>query len=435
MQGTALSNLSWGRATVEAHNAAGYDAAALGNHEFDWGRDTLRARVAESRFPWLAANLTEASTGRTPPWARAWTMVERGGVRVAVVGIANPKTPEMVMAGRVAGLEFGPMAPAVDRAARQARRAGADFVVVVAHVGAECDAPGQAPEALSSGCEGDLLDAVAALREPVDLVLGGHTHLRVMTGVGRVPVMEAVSYGTAYGVTDLEKRGGTTSVASRAVRAPWAAEVSPDTAVERIVRRWEAGVRPLLARPVATLAEEMPRPDDGHGEYAVGNLIADAFRVAGGAQAGLVNSGAIRRGLPAGPVDYGALYELQPFQNALVVLTASGAQLRAALENAVSTGHVDAHLSGITVRWDPSAPAGRRVKSIRLDGDAEVGDADRVTLAVSEFVALGGDRYASLVDAPRRATGMVDLDALIQHLRAQPQPVRTPRTDRWQAVR
>ncbi|HEU0299784.1 MAG TPA: CapA family protein, partial [Longimicrobium sp.] len=145
LQGTAISNTSWGRATIAAHNAMGYDAAALGNHEFDWGQDTLQARVRESRFPWLAANLFVAGTRRQPEWARPWVMIERGGVRTAVIGIALSTTPEIVLRGRTAGLEFGPEAPAIDQAAREARAAGADFVVVTAHVGAVCEQPGTAP--------------------------------------------------------------------------------------------------------------------------------------------------------------------------------------------------------------------------------------------------------------------------------------------------
>jgi 2',3'-cyclic-nucleotide 2'-phosphodiesterase (5'-nucleotidase family) len=115
LQGTAISNVSWGRATIAVHNAKRYDAAALGNHEFDWGQDTLAARVRESRFPWLAANLFVAGTDRHPEWARPWVMVERGGVRTAVVGIALSTTPNIVMAGRVEGLDFRAEAPAIDR--------------------------------------------------------------------------------------------------------------------------------------------------------------------------------------------------------------------------------------------------------------------------------------------------------------------------------
>jgi 2',3'-cyclic-nucleotide 2'-phosphodiesterase (5'-nucleotidase family) len=432
MQGTAISNLSWGRATIAAHNAAGYDAAALGNHEFDWGQDTLIARVRESRFPWLAANVYVAGTRRQPEWVRPWVMIERGGVRTAVIGIALSTTPEIVLVGRTAGLEFGPEAPAIDQAAREARAAGADFVVVTAHVGASCEQSGTAPAEASAGCRGEILQIADALTEPVDLIVGGHTHRRVLTAEDSIPIVEAASYSLAYSVTDLERRGGRTVVTRQEVRTPFADEVAPDTQVARIVAEWERDVRPRTERVIATLAQPMEREG---GEYALGNLIADALRAQTGAQASLVNTGSVRRALPAGPVSWGVLYELQPFANALVRVEVTGAQLRAALENAVSGATPDAHLSGMTVRYAPAAPAGQRVREIRLDDGRVVDDGDTVTLGLSEFIATGGDRYTSFTQGRMTRTEMVDLDAVIAYLQSLPQPVRAPEVGRWQPIR
>ena len=430
LQGTVVSNLSFGRATVEAHNAAGYAASVFGNHEFDWGQDTLAARVGDSAFPWLAANLYVAGTREHPAWVRPWVMIERDGVRVAVIGAAYSETPELVMAGRLAGLEFGAEAPAIDAAAREARAAGADFVVVAAHVGATCEDAGEAPDELSAGCEGDLLDIVDALREPVDLVLGAHTHVRVMTRVDGVPVAEARNYGRAYSVTDLRRERGRSTVIAREIRVPFADEVDPDTQVARIVAGWQARVEPLVAREVVTLAAPLPEEE---GEYALGNLIADALRHATGAHASLVNTGSIRRGLPAGPVTWGMLFELQPFGNEVVTLEVTGAQLRAALENALSGGRPEAHVSGMTVAWDPSARAGSRVREVRLADGRLVEDDAMLTLALSEFVATGGDEYDVFEPLPMTRSGTVDLDALIAYLRTLPSPVRGPDVGRWMA--
>ena len=249
--------------------------------------------------------------------------------------------------GRTAGLEFGPEAPAIDQAAREARAAGADFVVVTAHVGATCEQAGSAPAEASTGCRGEILEIADALAEPVDLIVGGHTHRRVLTAEDSIPIVEAASYSMAYSVTDLERRAGRAAVLTREVRVPFADEVTPDSQVARIVAEWERNVRPVTERVIATLAQPMER--DGR-EHALGNLIADALRVQTGAQASLVNNGSVRRALPAGPVSWGVLYELQPFANALVRVEVTGAQLKEALENAVSADRPDAHLSGMTVR-------------------------------------------------------------------------------------
>jgi 5'-nucleotidase len=438
LQGSAVSNLSFGRAVIDVHNASGYDAAALGNHEFDWGQDSLAARAGESTFPWLAANVTVIGTDRQPSYARAWTMIERGGVRVAVIGVALEETPQLVMPGRVANLTFASPARAIDRYAREARAAGADFVVVTGHIGAECQRPVErpAPPAVESEeCAGEMMNVVRQLREPIDLFTGGHTHLRVLALAGGTPVVQSWSYGYAYSLTDLEKRGNRTVATRREVRTPWADEVTPDSAVARLVDQWTVETRPILDRTVATLAEELPRPENGLGEFAVGNLLADALRMSAGAEASLVNNGAIRRGLPAGEVNYGTLYELQPFQNAIVTVEATGAQLRQALETAVSTGRINAHLAGLIVSWDPQAPSGSRIRSIRRADGRPVLDSDRIRLALSEFMAQGGDRFEVFRQLPARQSGLVDLDAVLNYLRRQPQPVRPPPGGRWRAVR
>jgi 2',3'-cyclic-nucleotide 2'-phosphodiesterase (5'-nucleotidase family) len=433
MQGTTISNLSGGRAAIEAMNAAGYDAAALGNHEFDWGLGALRARIRQSRFPWLAANVYVAGTTRNPEWVRPWMMIDRGGVRTAVVGVALVSTPRVVMAGRVAGLDFGPEAAAIDRSVRQARAAGADFVVVAVHDGAWCETPGSAPAEESAGCHGDLLDVVRAVTEPVDLVLGGHSHRRVLTSVNGIPVLEAAAYSSAFATVDLERRGGRTLVTRRSVQAAWADSVTPDTAVARIVAGWDRRARAVSERPVATLAAAL---DTVGGDYALGRLMADAYRRAGHAQAALVNNGSVRRGLPAGTITFGDLYELQPFQNRIVVQQVTGAQLRAALENALGReGKPDANVSGLAVTFDPSAAAGSRVRSIRLDDGPEVHDGDRLSLASSEFVATGGDGFVSLRQSRMRSTGMVDVDVLVAYVRSLPQPVAASNQRRWTSIR
>src|SRR5262245_18842680 len=97
MQGTPESNFFFGRPSVSVLNALGVDAAALGNHEFDWGIDSLRARRSEMRYPLLAANVFERATGKRPAWVRPWAIVERDGVRLGVIGFVTPDTPRVTL--------------------------------------------------------------------------------------------------------------------------------------------------------------------------------------------------------------------------------------------------------------------------------------------------------------------------------------------------
>ncbi len=444
-QGTAVSNLSWGAAAVDLYNRKRYDAAALGNHEFDWGLDTLQARVAESDFPWLAANVLDSLTGAPPPWIQPWTLIERGGVRVGVIGIALSQTPAIVMAGRTGTLLFGDEAEAIDRGVAHFRSLDVDFVVVTAHVGAVCETAGDEggvdPSAPSLGCQGLLVDILERVQNPPDLVVGGHAHLRNLFDVRGIPVMQNPAYSRGVSMTHLARRPGQpVRVTYRAILEPRGASVDPDTAVARVVDGWFAQVQPILERSVAVFSDSLTNAERRPVENPAGNLLADAQRIATGATVGLVNNGSLRRSLPAGPVTYGDLYEFQPFQNELVTIEGNGAWLRSVLEFGLTeAGAPWVHVSGIRVEIDPAAPRGARIRRIvwasgdgtnPRDGEA-IGDDTPVSIGTTEFLAEGGDGFAVLREGTVRRVGIVDVDALIDWLAALPSPVTPPPVGRW----
>src|SRR5690606_11304821 len=133
---TPVSTLLRGRSTVDYYNAVGYAGAAIGNHEFDWGPDTLRARLAQAQFPWLSANILVAGRDTTPSWIRGTAMLEHDGTRIGLIGLMTEELPEATMAEYIAGLEVADGASVMDRLVPRMRQAGADFVIVVAHAGA-----------------------------------------------------------------------------------------------------------------------------------------------------------------------------------------------------------------------------------------------------------------------------------------------------------
>src|SRR5437879_5873357 len=198
MQGTAISNFSYGRASIEALNAIGLDAAAIGNHEFDWSVDTLRARMKEARYPFVSANITDSAGTARPDWAEPWKLIQRGGLKVAGIGLTTTSTPTTTAPRHVRGLAFAAGAQAVRRALPRAR-AGADVVIVVAHAGAVCD---------SGPCHGEVLDLARGLDSgSVNLIVAGHTHRGLSTRVNGIPIVEAGSSGNAIAGADFVRRG------------------------------------------------------------------------------------------------------------------------------------------------------------------------------------------------------------------------------------
>src|SRR5438445_370662 len=434
MQGTPVSNFNFGRPAIAALNAFGIDAAAIGNHEFDWTVDTLRARMAEAHYRFLAANITDSAGTARPDWAEPFTVIERGGVRVAVIGLALPATPETTSPRNVRGLAFGDGARAVRRVLPQAR-AAADYVIVLAHVGAFCDGDGAATPLGAAACHGEIIDLARSLDSgSVDLIVSGHTHSLVNTVVNGIPIVQARSSGAGIALVDFV-RVTAAGALRREVRArietPFADRIHLDPTLVDALRLSQASVSVITDRPVARFGAELRRTG---GEYGLGRLIADAQRNVAKSDVALVNNGGIRTDVAAGLATYGDLYRVEPFQNRLMRLAVSGKVLKQALEHALTGDGPDAHVAGIVVWYDSGKPAGRRLKKVRLANGKDVDDGQTYTVAVSDFLAAGGSGYTMLVGAPSGEVGVTDLDALIQYLAVLRQPISAPDDRRFYAV-
>ncbi len=417
-QGTAASNFAFGRPVVALFNQLGLSAGALGNHEFDWGQDTLRRRMQDARYPILGANVRNAD-GSDVTWIPDDTLLIAGGFRIGVIGVATVETARTTKTENVADLRFVEPARVVDERARALRARGADFVVVVAHAGAFCD------RRETQSCEGEIVTLAQRVTERVDAFVSGHTHSAVASVVRGAAIVQARSRGSAIGVVDLSLEPGTApSVELRDVLPDRVTTV--DSAVARIVADATESLRDRMDHPIARIGERMAPGLNG----TLGNLIADAQRAAGEGDVAIMNTGGVRAPLDTGTATFGALFEIHPFANSLVRLTVTGRELREYLERVVSRSPVRAHLSGASVRFDPSRSEGSRVVDVRLSDGRPVDDSKTYRLVMTDFLSTGGDGL-NLAGAALRVEPLqiADLDALIDYLRAQPAPVRAP-TDR-----
>jgi len=403
---------------VEAMNLMGLDADTLGNHNFDHGLDRLLKLVGLARFPYVAANVVGPDGATLVPPTHVFDL---RGVRVGVIGIANPETPDLVAAGRTGDLRFLPPAPVIHAHASRLRREGADVVVVLAHVGATGVGADGAPLGR--------LGVLARLVRGVDVLFGDHTDVTVNARVGDTLVVESRSRGLEYAVVEVEHdaRLGRVVGARATHRVPYADEIAPDPALAAMVDGWRARVRPLFDRPIG--ATDAPLRRSRRGESALGNLVADALRAAYGVQIALVNSGGLRDDLPSayqpavtalrrpapgyatGPpwdLVHGDLVTVFPFGNVAVTFTITGRTLWAALEHSVAAGalvgddFVNAsgrflQVSGVTYRFDASRPPGRRIVEVRLEDGAPVApDETEYSAATVDFVYGGGDGFTML---------------------------------------
>src|SRR2546427_5432354 len=234
--------------------------------------------MAEAHYRFLAANITDTTGRARPDGAGPGTLLERGGQKIAVIGLALRATPTNTAPRNVTGLAFGDGAAAVKRVLPQAR-AAASFVIVVAHEGAFCDAGGDAAARplAATACHGEILDVARRLDSgAVDLIVSGHTHSLVNTLVNGIPVVQARSSGAGIAVVDFVRVSGAGGV-RREVRAhvetPFADRIRLDPALVDALRLSQLSVSAITERPVARFGTELRRTGD---EYGLGRLIADA---------------------------------------------------------------------------------------------------------------------------------------------------------------
>ena len=439
-QGTLESNLNEGAAVVRAYNALGYAAAAIGNHEFDYGpvgpdetvqkpgedpRGALKARAASARFPFLAANTVDDATGHPVAWpnVKPSTIVDVRGIKIGLIGVTTPDTPALTIGANVIGLTFTPLVPVITREATALRARGATVVIVLAHAGGRCTRLDD-PQNVSS-CD-QMAEIVQVARQLsaglVDVIAAGHIHQAMAHDISGIAVVEAYSTGRSFSRTDLTVNRSTRTVAGKRIFPTQdlcgredAATHSCDPAAPRgaalVQARYEnrlvrpdaavaAAIAPAVRRaarvknqPIGVSLETPFRRGDQQTETAIADLVADGTLASTpGADVALSNGGSLRTDLPAGPLTYGSVYELYPFDNRIVTLRLTGDQLTRIIAYnlqrkvgpfellPIAGFTIDARCDGNTLRLTLTRSSG-----VPIRGD------DRLTVATDDFIAGGGD--------------------------------------------
>jgi len=424
--GTPASDWTGGRPTVDVMNRLDVAAGALGNHEFDFGQDTLRARIAELRHAVLGVNV-RGPDGQRPAWLRADTIVQRGAVKIGIVGAAGTHTPGTASRRKVGSLTFLDPVPLFAERTRALRAAGAQVVVAVIHDGGRCER--DRPTVCSgSGIEiGRRLAALGADRP--DAYVMGHAHVNVTLDFDGMPAVEPTSSGRGIAVIDLPLGGG--AARSAIVDVPGDAVDGAHPQLDSIVSVSTARVRSRLMQPVGTMAEALRRTGS---QYALGNLLADAIRVMGQGDAGLWNNGGIRADLREGPLTFGDVHYVVPFGNLLARVRVRGRDLPFMLETALNNRGPDVHISGFVVDYDLSRPRGQRIVAVKDSADRRV-DASRIyTLVFNDFMVENDFRETMSRAVSTEFTTVRDIDAFSEYLRRLPQPIRADGSPRFRAV-
>lgn len=465
------SSLYLDEPSIGVMNRIGVDFNAVGNHEFDRGRDellrmqnggctqfTAHKPCQLEPFPGASFRYLAASTvdkdGHTLFPATGLKTFGSGvdKVTVGVIGLTTRTTPTLVNPAGIAGLTFEDEAATINAQVPRLKAAGADAIVVLIHEGGKQQ--GSPDPQGCNGMSGAILDIIKRLNPGVDLIVSGHTHAAyicqfpaagaahplLLTSAGLYgeivtdialqidPATHKVITAQAHNViVQSDPYQSATRLVGHDDRFP---VFAPRPDVAGYVQRYVDAAKVYAAKPVGHLSGPAQRGENGAVTTGgtLGNLIADSQLAAtrsAGAQLALMNPFGIRTSLvPAadGTVTFGDIYRVQPFGNTLVTETLTGAQLKAVLEQGLDEqGPKQGLAVSANVRFaiDLARPVGARVVGLTVNGKP-VAPAATYRVTVNNFLALGGDTFTDLADKADAVTGMTDLDALQAWIAAVP---------------
>lgn len=430
MQGEPVGTMTTGEAIIDIMNAVGYDIAIPGNHDYDYGMERFLELAGKANFPYISCNFNKEGELVFDPYI----IKEFDGVKIAFVGVTTPmtlrtSTPKYFM-NEQGEFIYGfleddtgeKVYSAVQKAVDDARGEGANYVILMAHLGNEDE------------CSPWRYDQVIENTSGIDVVLDGHSHDLDQTTVKNkdgvdVPRSAVGTKLNSIGVLTISKDGKISlapieCTAKPGVPAQIGLENEGSKAVAAATEKLDGKLKEVIAQTSVDLIINDPeaQTEDGkpvriirRAETNFGDLCADAYREqAGGADIGFINGGAIRIQLNAGDITLGDILTVHPFGNYMTVIEVTGQQVLDALEWSVHAlpGEFGGFLqvSGITFEYDATIESPvvqddktmfdhidetkeRRVRNVKVGGE-DLDPAKTYTLSSVGYQLLNkGDGY------------------------------------------
>jgi 5'-nucleotidase len=449
--------------TIEALNLAKLDVSIFGNHEHDRNIDHLNKMIGASEFQWVVSNYSAGALDALKSGAKQaknYTIIDRGGVKIGVVGSNTPETIEQVFPGNLdykdasgakQTITINPGVAGVNAAIVEAKAAGADLVIVALHQGWLENADGVAK---------GLFNQLASQIKGAAAIYGGHSHQTFASVIkkngGATPVVlgQTRNAGVEYTRTQICLRNGTVigqsiqhvlRAASATINTSVVSSVStPDVATAAMVKKYKDQLSAKLDVKIGQVSGVFPRGGspavERSGETPMGNYMADLLRAKYKTDFAIQNGGGIRDTFPAknyipantalvrtgtGALDVtlGDAFTVFPFGNQVATTIVTGANLWKALENSVGGNYPGdgrfAQVSGLKYSFDASKPVGSRIVEVtKLDGTAIAKDSKEYTLTTLDFLIYGGDGYVNVFSPAQASVKGALLDVFVDALKA-----------------
>lgn len=386
---STLSSFDRGAHIIDLLNLLEPDAMGVAKREFSFYEDELSQRSYEASFPLVASNLYDPITGGNLDGLESGVLVQQGDIKIGVIAVLSPSAKEQYPLKRVMIFDAK---TAVREQSQLLREAGAELVVLL------------------YSANFDFVDPFLE-QQVIDLALRKNELSRLTSEVKKPTSPRHINLMRASEVAILALSWNKSDPASLNVNPSIVLlkDFAPEPKVSTVVKSHGDRLEQLLGEKIGVtlVALDTSRRLVRSEENAFGNLMADAVRLHAGADIAMLNSGNIRgeKKYPAGATLTRKDIAMElPYRNQVVLLKISGQQLLAALENSLSELELlrgrFAHLSGAQVVYDSRKPAGERVVTVTLQGQA-LDLNKQYTLATFDYMADGGDGYNMLAELPQ----------------------------------
>lgn len=381
LYGLPFATVFRGESPLRLMAAAGYDAMTPGCHDFHYGAERLSELKEAAGFPVLSANALKADGEMLLP---ANTILEKDNVKFGIFGLSSPDTGRNTAPGETEGLSFAD--PVETARAQVAALEAEDCTVIIALAHLDAAAARQVAEQVTG----------------IDVMIGGCAHEALESGewVNGTLIVNGGAYIDNIGCVDIDQQG---RASATLLTAEDFGQYDTDAAIDEMIGQIIAAQDQTLGAAIGRTETAL---DGAHeavcaGETNLGNLAADAFRAATGADAALIPGSAIRDSIAAGDITGRQLSAVFPDGGYIVTAQLTGERLLMLLENGVSRyPEADGRfpqVSGVTFKLDGAAEAGSRVFDVTVGGEA-LDPAKTYLVALSDGMVAGNDGY-SLEDA------------------------------------
>ena len=415
--GVPESDLQDAEGDFKAMNLLGYDAMAVGNHEFDNPREVLERQQGWIDFPMLAANIFDKKSGKRA--FQPYASFNLDGLQVYVVGFTTEDTPILTNPENTVGLDFRPP-PEVAKELIPQLRTKADLVIAVTHMGHYDNA------AYGTNAPGDV--TLARSVDGIDIIVGGHSQNPIFEpdAQNNTYILQAHEWGKYLGRMDLEFLNGQITlknyrlipvnlkkkavVDGKETDVFVDKEIPEDPEVLKFLRTYQDQGDKKLSVEVGEVDDVLVGERDvvRSSQTNLGFLISLAQMEKSGADIGILNSGGVRTSIQAGKVTYKDILKVHPFGNMLCTVTLSGKELREYLKGVVKHGPGSGgypQFAGLVV-----ARSGGRITSVKVNGQ-EIADDGSYKVSINSFSAAGGGDYPDISGN----TGFMDADVLKEY--------------------